>query len=190
MRNDGGYTPANANIDGSMTGSVQFPGEDYAERWFPEKIEIFVDENGVQGFSWRNPIEIVETLNESAALLPFEDVKERIKQNIKNGFSWLGDNAIAEVNVDKVQLTSVLLPIKDDLEHQYIKTGRLRCSRKTDSRKPYQPKKRNKHPMRMQRLKRHQARSADCQRVLPAPPCRSHPLFPPMRMSNMIYSLA
>jgi hypothetical protein len=100
--------------------------DNYIERWIPEEISVFIDENGVQYFSWSNPLETVETMNESARLLPFEDIKQRIKQSVKNGFIWTDENTSAEalelltLHIDKVQLTSVLLPIRDDLKSQYL----------------------------------------------------------------------
>jgi hypothetical protein len=107
-----------------FTGLLDFRSEEYTERWRQDTITVYVDETGIQFFSWTDPIEVIETLNENVSLLPFEDVKERIKSNIKYGYSKSAEdgwaNGECDISVDRVMLANVLVPIKDDLQHQTL----------------------------------------------------------------------
>ena len=53
---------------------------EYQAPLYPEEIWVYVDEAGiVQAFSWSHPLKIVETMAKNANLLPFEEVKQRIR---------------------------------------------------------------------------------------------------------------
>ncbi len=122
-RNEGNY--ALVDFDQTQTsGVLDFIAEEYSERWENETIKIFVDETGIQSFSWAFPLEIVDTINEDVALLSVPELQEKVKQTIKYGFSWIESATTESKNisifVDKLVLTGVLLPQQDDLEHQYI----------------------------------------------------------------------
>lgn len=122
-RNYGNSIPVDLNTV-QFTGLLDFRSEEYTERWRQDTITVYVDETGIQFFSWTDPIEVIETLNENVSLLPFEDVKERIKSNIKYGYSKSAEdgwaNGECDISVDRVMLANVLVPIKDDLQHQTL----------------------------------------------------------------------
>jgi hypothetical protein len=105
-------------------GVLSFDTEDFVERWNPESISVYIDEDGIQQFLWKYPLEITEILNENISLLPFDDIKERIKKQIKYGFSHtLEKEQISNqfyLSIDKVVLSNVLIPIKDDLSFQML----------------------------------------------------------------------
>lgn len=120
-RNDGGSIPVSFDSV-QMSGLLDFSTEDFVERWRPETILIYVDEKGVRGFYWNNPLEVTDTMNENVSLMPFDDIKKKIKDYIKFGYAnsvesgWV--NGECNISVDKIVLANVLVPIKDDLEHQ------------------------------------------------------------------------
>lgn len=122
-RNDGNSIPV--NLDSSkLSGMLDFGSEDYTERWMPEMISIFVDETGIRSFSWFKPLEVVDVLNTNVSLLSFEDIKDRIRENIKFAYSkgqsegWL--ISAHKMAINNIILTNVLVPIKDDLNHQML----------------------------------------------------------------------
>ncbi len=123
-RNDGHSIPVNLNSP-QLNGMLDFEAEDYAERWFPETITVFVDETGIRSFLWINPLDVVQTMNTNISLLSFEDIKERIKKNIEFGYSKRVqsgqiNNIQCKITVTKIILANVLVPIKDDIEHEML----------------------------------------------------------------------
>jgi hypothetical protein len=121
-RNDGGSVPVNI---GAYEANITIDlSEEFTARLRPETITVYVDESGIKDFYWTNPLQIVEKMNENAPLLAFDDMKERIKGYIKYGFSrsvdkgWIvGDNGMT---VDKIVLTNILVPIKDEYREQML----------------------------------------------------------------------
>lgn len=122
-RNDGNSIPFNLDTSKS-TGLLDFESEDFAERWFNEKITVFVDETGIRSFFWTNPLEVVEEINSNVPLLPFDDIKNRIKLNIKFGYSKRIQNGQIsgphKLKLESIILINVLVPVKDDLEYQML----------------------------------------------------------------------
>ena len=122
-RNDGNSVPVDLSSE-QLAGLLDFGTEDYAERWLPETITIFIDETGIRSFMWRNPVEIVEVMNPNVKLLTFEDVKGNIRNNIQFGLSNSIEAGLIKndlkVSVNAIILTNVLVPIKDDLDHQML----------------------------------------------------------------------
>ncbi len=122
-RNDGGRIPVDLYTT-QFGGLLDFRSEDYAERWKQDMITVYIDETGVRFFSWYNPVEVTEMLNENVALLPFDEIKDRIKNTVKFAYSqsiqngWLSGEH--DMSIDKIVLTNVLIPMKDDLDHQML----------------------------------------------------------------------
>ncbi|MEL7658322.1 MAG: DUF6034 family protein [Bacillota bacterium] len=126
-RNDGGSIPV--YIDPSETmGLIYTKSEQYAYRWPAEYIMIYVDENGVQSFHWEYPTEIVETMNRNVSIMSLDKIKEKIRDYIKyaeSAFSQAymeqyGEVVAQEVTLNKVVLTNVPVPIKDESEYQML----------------------------------------------------------------------
>ncbi len=121
-RNDGGSVPV--YIDNQPSGILYIKSEDYIQRWYPEVMSVYVDETGIKTFDWRYPIEVTEILNQNVLVLSFDEIKERILDYIKFGFSHavktynLSNDQKIEVN--KVVLTNVMIPVKDDPDHQML----------------------------------------------------------------------
>ena len=125
-RNDGGSVPL--FIDNQPSGILYHRAEDYVKRWYPEVIKIYVDETGVKTFEWRYPVEVTEVLNQNVLVLDFEEIKERVLEYIKFGFSFVkemlkedgGELTDQKIEVNKIVLTNVMIPIKDQTDCQML----------------------------------------------------------------------
>jgi hypothetical protein len=69
-----------------------------------------IDETGVW-MNWSGPIDIQETLNENAVLLPFDKIQERIKQQLP--IKYAAKEGITQVHVTSVELNYMRARIKD-----------------------------------------------------------------------------
>lgn len=125
-RNDGDSVPV--YIDNQPSGVLYNPAEEYIQRWYPEAIRIYVDETGVKTFEWAYPVEVVEVLNENVLVLDFDTIKKRALEYVKFGFSYKVQRLKEEnielpdqkIEVYKIVLTNVMIPIKDDPEYQML----------------------------------------------------------------------
>lgn len=125
-RNDGGSVPL--FIDNQPSGILYHRAEDYVKRWYPEVIKIYVDETGVKTFVWKYPVEVMEVLNQNVLVQDFEEIKERILKSIKFGFSYVkemvkkdgGELTDQKIEVNKIVLTNVMIPIKDETDYQML----------------------------------------------------------------------
>lgn len=122
-RSDGDSIPV--CLDSSeLSGLLYFGTKDYVERWPQEVITFFVDERGIKSFLWTHPLEVVEVLNSNINIMSFDEVKKTIKENIK--FGMIQREAISnttgryQLKIDKIILSNVLVPIKDNLEYQML----------------------------------------------------------------------
>ena len=57
-----------------------------AEPWIYESLVFTIDENGIAGIDWRNPIEIVEPLTEDTGLISFDSAMEIFQEMIERKF--------------------------------------------------------------------------------------------------------
>ncbi len=125
-RNDGGNVPI--YIDNQPSGILYQRAEEYVQRWYPEVIKIYVDETGVKTFVWKYPVEVMEVLNQNVLVLNFEEIKERVLEYIKFGFSFVkemvkedgGELIDQKIEVNKIVLTNVMIPIKDETDYQML----------------------------------------------------------------------
>ncbi|MDL2220837.1 DUF6034 family protein, partial [Eubacteriales bacterium OttesenSCG-928-N14] len=62
-----------------------YAGEAMANSWPYEYIRFYINERGIVEFYYSSPMEVVETIYDSAALLPFADIGER---TFTMGISW------------------------------------------------------------------------------------------------------
>lgn len=122
-RNDGESIPINLGSL-QLNGALDFGTEDYVERWSPETIKVFVDETGIRSFYWTNPLDETNVMNINVSLLSFENIKDRIRKDIEFGYSQSEEEGRvrgkSHMTVSKVVLSNVLVPIKDDLNHQML----------------------------------------------------------------------
>jgi hypothetical protein len=105
------------NIDGvsgimNDYGVLRHLKDDYAYKapFYPEEIRVYVDETGkAQSFSWSYPVEVEEKLTENAALLPFEDVQQRIRDIL----TFINFNDEIPVQVTNIDLNMAIVDVKD-----------------------------------------------------------------------------
>lgn len=83
-----------------------------------EDLIIFVNENGVQSFSFSNPREIVGLSNPNVELLPFEDVKRIAKNTLAMCIPYdiIGENK-TNLEIYKAMLTTYTLHVRDSDEY-------------------------------------------------------------------------
>ena len=67
-------TKNNMSIDGPGGGAYT------KKSWGPEIISVYVNDNGVVGFTYSSPIEITETVVENSNIKSFEDVRETFEK--------------------------------------------------------------------------------------------------------------
>ncbi len=122
VRSDGGCIPV--YYYNQQTGYLYQRSEDYAPRWYPEALRLYVDENGIQSFEWSRPLEIVETMNENVLLLEFDEIREQITQAIAHGYAYMsekmGGSGNYAVTVNRIVLTNVLVPMRDTVDYQML----------------------------------------------------------------------
>lgn len=121
-RNDGGSVPT--SFFNQPSGILYQSDTDYTKRWHPEVINIYVDETGIKEFSWKYPVEVTEVLNKNVLVLNFDEIKQKILEYIKIGFSYhkeknanLPDQSI---EISKIVLTNVMIPIKNVTDYQML----------------------------------------------------------------------
>ena len=92
-----------------------------------ETISITLDDYGVCGFFW-TPIEVIAQDTNNAALLPFDDIKSRIINQLKVQTMWDAQADAYEVNdivsrrleVNKLQLSYLLIEKQNDMDSYYL----------------------------------------------------------------------
>jgi len=99
-------------------------GSSFSPVWGSEYIEMYVDDSGVLIFSWLNPGDLGETINENVQLIDFEEIKEIFKKQMFYQKSWAvplqEDNTIIikeiKLGMMRVKLAEnsyVMLPVWD-----------------------------------------------------------------------------
>lgn len=82
----------------------------YREPLYPEEIQVYVDETGkAQSFVWSHPLETEDKVTENTALLPFEDVKQRIRDML----TFINFNDSLPVQVTNIDLNMAIVDVKD-----------------------------------------------------------------------------
>ncbi len=79
-----------------------------------ESVVVQVDDTGVVYFGWWGPMELLDTINGNAKLLPFADIQQRIKEQVPKAYvySKMGTKT-TEVHVTDIELGLTRVRIKD-----------------------------------------------------------------------------
>ncbi len=85
----------------------------FAAPWNQERIMMYVDKNGIQTFSWNNPLNVDNAVKENVNLMDFADICENAKNLVQYGISWLKDGHETFYLYDMV-LTTALTVEKDN----------------------------------------------------------------------------
>ena len=94
--------------------------EEYIEKWRPEIMTVYVDENGLQDLYWKFPLKVNGVLNQNVPLSSFEEIKESIRSYIKFAFSKIAQDDSyhgtddLQLSINKMVLTNMLIPVRND----------------------------------------------------------------------------
>lgn len=119
-RNDYGYLP----FDLSRCADPLTASDEYYSPLETEKLQIYIDEKGVQRLTWSNPWDIAEEpVLQGANLLPFDEIQERIRNQLSFEWSWIdSENPYFSLdqNVYDLTLTYCLTPMKNNIEQALL----------------------------------------------------------------------
>ena len=94
----------------------------YAQRVYPERISIIIDNEGIYSFYWSSYTKYLETLTEDVPLMDFESVNGIFEDYCRYKFSWVPQydsvpkDATVTINIDRVELNLMMTPEKDNLD--------------------------------------------------------------------------
>ena len=84
----------------------------YSIPWNYEYICFTIDNNGIMDFSWNNPIEVIETVQQNASLKSFHEIIGVFETMVKVQYEaetdlWTGGRGEMDVSIDAIQLCFV-----------------------------------------------------------------------------------
>lgn len=80
---------------------------------YPEEVQLYVDEAGkAQSFVWLHPLEIEEKVTENVVLLPFEDIKQRIRDML----TFINSYNSEPTEVTSIKMNMTIVDVKDHPE--------------------------------------------------------------------------
>lgn len=105
----------------ATTGIIISGGQqDYAAKWRGDEIKICIDDGGISSFDWFKKSKLIDIPNTNIRLLPFEEMIEISKQQLKNQFSWIESNykehgieVSTDILIDRINLEYDCIPEKD-----------------------------------------------------------------------------
>lgn len=107
-RNIGGVPVAYSSIDVGITGMPQ-EGEIFQFPWGNEKLNFYVNDDGLVAMDWESPCELTETVTEDAALLPFSDVMDIFRKM----YVVENDGQAKDVTIDAIRLSYMRVSERD-----------------------------------------------------------------------------
>jgi hypothetical protein len=120
----GGYTFEYMRDSGGIPGYqfhgggwyIDEPPPQYSSPFSMEELSILVTEDGVQYFNWYGCTKVVETVNENVEILPFEDIQQRLIDQIryKNSFGQLDSMKGFTIYVISAELRVGYIGVKDN----------------------------------------------------------------------------
>jgi hypothetical protein len=82
----------------------------YSAPLYPEEIQIYIDEAGkAQSFTWRYPLEIEEQVTGNANLLPFDEMKQRIRDML----TFINSYDKCPMEVTGIKMNMAIVNVKD-----------------------------------------------------------------------------
>lgn len=90
----------------------------------PERITIFVDDEGVFEFWWTAPKKEVEIIEKNMEIITFTEAHEIFKKYCDKKINWAfngEDVSSATINISKIELTAILIP-EDESMNSYVLT--------------------------------------------------------------------
>lgn len=108
----------------SYDGTTAFgiDGSEYREPWQAEKISMMIDANGIIGFEWINPPQVIDVVNDSVAILSIKEIAASAVSYLQRSLSneMINDQK-KNVVIDSVILHMMRIAKKDSSgEYYYI----------------------------------------------------------------------
>ena len=98
------YNPQGQFVVGTLKGNTPSPNEaSYKPDMKMEQFSIYIEDGELMDARWTNPQELIYVENPAVELMPFDEIKERIKDRIEYGLSWGGSKSIP-VRIDNIML--------------------------------------------------------------------------------------
>ncbi len=87
--------------------------ENYAQKWRQDWMEFYVSDGGVGYVGWFDPNEFVTEANGNVVLMPFEEIQNRIRDDLRFSYAWSdeGNRGISELYVKKIVLSCAIARI-------------------------------------------------------------------------------
>lgn len=95
------------------------PPESFNKPWYPETLDIYVSENGVEYVQWNSPLEVMECVNPCVELLDFAQIQENLKKLLYAGIADI-NITVFQPRVSKMVLTVAPQQIQGDAQHAYL----------------------------------------------------------------------
>lgn len=105
---------AGQDVGTSMETEVQYPVRN-------EKIAINVDDLGICGLLWENPMTVTETLNADVTVLSFDEIADLIRNNLYTYYAYNidRDNGCT-VKVNRVELGIMRVDVRNGNDYYYL----------------------------------------------------------------------
>jgi hypothetical protein len=120
-RNDGGSLPIDVSRMG-FGGALQYEPSEFMAPWPPETLSVYIDGKGVGWLNWKNPVTAISVENENVQLMPFDQIKEKVKNIIKFGTKW-SDNVeqtTINITVQSLTLTNTIMKVDDSSDYAVL----------------------------------------------------------------------
>lgn len=105
-------------------GMLRFSDETYAAGLAPESLRLFVNETGIVQIAWQNPTVVLEKTVNSIELMSVNEIRQIIKQTVRNSVSWLGDaeegSRFSGCSIIRVVLSYCYVPVKNHPNQYYF----------------------------------------------------------------------
>lgn len=108
-------------IDGIKNGLIEswsFSENDkytYSPPWEAETIQVYLDEEGnMQYIYWVRPLKVTEKMSDNADLMPFAEMQDRMRNQLKYSLSFMEEYKNLSVTVDRIELKMAMINIQDN----------------------------------------------------------------------------
>ena len=81
----------------------------------PEYIRVIVDDLQIVEWVWVDPCVTIEIISDNVPLMPFEQIKDIFRQQVKNRYTCLVDRT-ETIKIDKIVLSLMKISEKDNIE--------------------------------------------------------------------------
>jgi len=93
----------------------------YDRPWSPEEIIVYVDDNGIVGFQWISPGDIIRTINDNVKLKDFKAIKEVFMKQLFYQRTWANpgtkDN---KITIKKIKLGYMRVKMRDENKYYLL----------------------------------------------------------------------